>query len=248
MSLTDRIKYAEMKARHAKDLRPWYKKWWGALILAISALILIVLVASAFYVYNKVQEINSQAAQNYLNEQKQAYLNAIAGGGTTYSLGSGNPQITIVEFSDFACPYCAESAVAVRKVAAAYQNQVKIIFRDYPLHDNSIDLALAARCAGEQGKFWEFHDYIFANQNNLSDTGDALKTKLLAGAQSLKLNTDKFSTCLTDKTYLSQISTDFQDGETLQVQGTPTWFVNNYRLTGSLSEQKLQELIAGLLK
>lgn len=141
-----------------------------------------------------------------------------------------------------------QSAPGIRAVSERYKNQIKIIFRDYPLHDNSIDLALAARCAGEQGKFWEFHDYLFTNQNKLTDTGEALQTKLSAAAQEQKINVEQFTTCLTDKKYLQDINTDFQDGETLQVQGTPTWFVNNYRVTGALSEQKLEELINGLLK
>lgn len=237
-----------MKARHAKVLLPWYKKLWGIITLIILGLILIILVASTFYVFNKIKEIKLEQTQGYLNEQKQAYLKAINGDGTNYTLGSANPKISIVEFSDFACPFCAESAPGIRAVSERYKNQIKIIFRDYPLHDNSIDLALAARCAGEQGKFWEFHDYLFTNQNKLTDTGEALQTKLSAAAQEQKINVEQFTTCLTDKKYLQDINTDFQDGETLQVQGTPTWFVNNYRVTGALSEQKLEELINGLLK
>lgn len=248
MSLEERIKYAEMKARHARSLRPWYKKWWGVLIIISLALIGIILVVSGFYVANKVKEIQLMQAQSYLDEQRQAYLQAINGSGGDYSFGAASPQITIVEFSDFACPFCAQSATGLRAVAKEYGGKLKIVFRDYPLHDNSIDLALAARCAGAQGKFWEFHDYLFAHQDSLTASSTELQTKLLSAAQEQNLNTGEFSTCLENKTYLEQIKNDFQDGETLELQGTPTWFINSYRLTGALSEDKIRELVTGLTR
>ncbi len=248
MSLTERIKYAEMKARHAKSLRPWYKKWWGVLIIVSLAIIGIILVFSGFYVANKVKEIRLTQAQSYINEQRQAYLQAVKGDGSNYSFGAASPQITIIEFSDFACPFCAQSAVGLRAVGQEYKDRLKIVFRDYPLHDNSIDLSLAARCAGAQGKFWEFYDYLFAHQSELTGSSTELQIKLLMIAQEQKLDTDKFSTCLNNKTYLEQIKNDYQDGETLELQGTPTWFINNYRLTGALTEEKIRELVAGLIK
>lgn len=248
MSLAERFKYSEMKARHQNILRPWYKKWWGILILMILGLILVLLVASGFYIVDKVKQIQTEQAQISAEQQRQNYLNAIHGDGSNYYLGAHNPQVTIVEFGDFACPFCQEAAVGVKKLIAEYGNKIKIVFRDYPLHENSIDLALAARCAGEQKKFWEFHDELFARQNELTASGDELKIQLTNLAAGLKLNATQFSACLTEKRYVSQIREDYEDGEKLAIKGTPTWFVNNYSITGYLPTEKFEELVVGLIK
>ncbi len=249
MSLEERLKYAEMKARHSNKLRSWYRKPWGIFILIISAIVLLIIIISALYVNNKIKSIQQEQAQEYLTEQRDSYLRAIPGYSDNYYLGTNNPQVTIVEFSDFACPFCQASILGVKKVGEQYGDKVKIIFRDYPLHDNSIDLAVAARCAGEQNKFWEMHDALFANQDRLTITGEELNSQIVSMAQSLNLglDLDKLNTCLTEKRYLEQIRLDFEDGEKLGIQGTPTWFINNYSLTGYISEEKLVELVSGLI-
>jgi len=249
MSLEERLKYAEMKARHSKELRPWYRKPWGVFLLIILAIILLIIIFSGIYIMNKIDDIKGGATQKYLNEQRATYLKAIAGYNDNYYLGTNQPQVTIVEFSDFACPYCQASILGVKKVAENYGDRVKIIFRDYPLHEDSIDLAVAARCAGEQNKFWEMHDALFANQDRLTATGDELNYQLqdMVKNLNLELNLDQFNTCLIEKKYLEQVRLDFEDGEKLGIQGTPTWFINNYVLTGYLSEEKMVELVTGLI-
>ena len=249
MSLEERLKYAAMKARHKNIFRPWYQKWWGILILIILGLILIILVASGIYVVNKIKQIRAVNSQTSLEQQRQNYINTINGDGTNFTLGTNKPQVTIVEFGDFACPFCQESATGTRKLLADYKDKVKLIFRDYPLHDNSIDLASAARCAGEQGKFWEIYDEFYANQDKFTAvSGDALTAQLMSLAAFLKLNTSQFSDCLTSKKYIDQIRKDYEDGENLQISGTPTWFINNYALTGYVPAAKFQELVTGLMK
>ncbi len=247
MSLEDRMKYAEMKTRHKKTLKPWYRKWWGLLILIISALLLILIVTSSFYVVDKVRKIRQGQDQNTQLNQRLAYEKAVLGV-NPYYLGTNNSKITIVEFSDFACPFCQKSAEVIKNIVTENRNEIKFIFRDYPLHENSIDLALAARCSGEQNKFWPMHDKLFAEQDNLTVTDEELKTRLSALAQNLGLNIEQFNSCLDDKKYLNSIRADFEDGENLQIEGTPTWFINNYRITGHITEDQFEELIEGLLQ
>ena len=237
-----------MKARHSNVLLPWYKKWWGVLILAVLSLIAIIVIISVIYIINKIQQIKTAQNQTLTAQQFQAYLNEINGDGTNFSTGSSKPQVTIVEFGDFACPFCQESADGIRKVVAAHADKIKLVFRDYPLHDNSIDLALAARCAGEQGKFWETYDALYANQTALNATSTGLNDNLMSLAASLKLDTTKFSACLTEKTYLDQVRKDYEDGVSLEIKGTPTWFINNYEVTGALTEDRFQQLVSGLIK
>jgi len=248
MSLNERLEYVAMKARHKNILLPWYKKWWGIVALSLLGIILIFFIASGLYVINKIQEIRFGTVELSQEEQWQNYLDAIYGDRTNFYLGAASSTITIVEFSDFVCPYCQKSATAVRNLGAKYKDQIKFVYRDYPLHDNSINLALAARCAGEQNKFWEMHDWLFANQVELSVMGDELKTTLLNFASDLKLGISQFETCFDSRRYISQIKKDYEDGELLNIEGTPTWFVNNYAITGNLSEEKLEELITGLIK
>lgn len=247
MSLNERLKYAEMKARHSQMLRPWYKKWWGISIIVILLLFILDVVVIYSQEVNKLKNPTPLDPQKTLEEQRAIRQKAVKGAGDNYSYGTSTPEITIVEFADFSCPYCHDSAAGMRKVTEEYKDKVKIVYRDYPLHKNSLDLALGARCAGEQGKFWEMHDILFANQDRLSGSDTAIND-LKSIASEMKLNTEQFNSCLDSQKYLESIKKDFDDAETLQIKGTPSWFVNNYELTGYLSEEKFRELISGLIE
>jgi Protein-disulfide isomerase len=159
-----------------------------------------------------------------------------------YSFGTSTPKVTIVEFSDFACPYCRENYTAVREVGYKYQNVLKIIYKDFPLHDNSLDLAMAARCAGEQGFFWPMHDKLFANQ------GQFATSALPDIAASLGANKTIFNQCFKSKKYLPDIKNDYLDGQSLGITGTPTFFINGYEVVGEIPEDKLDQMIGQFLK
>ncbi len=247
MSLSERLKYAEMKARHRKVLLPWYKKLWGKLVIVILVFIFIILALSAIYVYREVQRILAEESGLSLEKQQQAYLNLVKGSGG-YSVGALNPKITVIEFTDFACPYCKQAAPEIRALVEEYRDDVKLIIRDFPIHENSIDLALAMRCAGEQGRYWEAYDLMFQEQDLLSDTGELLKVNLLAWAEILNLNLDHFETCFDERRYINLIRRDHEDGLALEIRGTPTWFVNNYPITGYYPAENFKELFDGALK
>ena len=247
MSLEERLKYAQMKARHKEVLLPWYKKWWGLIILIIGALTLALLLLASAYVINQVQNILSVSEEAGLEEQYALYSEKIKGDGTNFSTGPLNATVTIVEFGDFSCPFCRQSAPGLRRLAADYHDRVRIIYRDYPLHDNSIDLALAARCAGEQGRFWDMHDQFFIYKTETSATGPELRALLMGLAEEMELDISRFDRCLEDRRYVPQIKKDFDDGEWLEIAGTPTWFVNDYPITGHVPEASLRELVDGLL-
>lgn len=247
MSLIERVKYAEMKARHPKLFLPWNKKWWGVLILSLIGLILIALTASATYVYKEIKRIQLEASTSSLKDQHQAYLDLINGTGG-YSTGAVDPKITVIEFTDFACPFCQQSAAEIRTLVEKYKDTVKLVIRDYPIHDTSINLAIAARCAGEQGKYWDAYDSIFLNQDSLKNV-DTIKTDIISWAKSLGvLDMTKFETCFAERRYLDAIKKDYDDGNELKIQGTPTWFVNNYPITGYYASEKFEELFSGILQ
>ncbi|HTW96724.1 MAG TPA: thioredoxin domain-containing protein [Candidatus Methylomirabilis sp.] len=165
-----------------------------------------------------------------------------------YSFGTSSPRLTIVEFSDFACPFCQESYPALRELGLKYKNSVQIIFKDFPIHADSLYLALAARCAGEQGLFWPMHDKLFAMQ------GQFATTSLPDLAVSVGADKTKFSACLTGQKYLTDIRADYADGQTLDsngnplVSGTPTFFFNGYKAVGEIPKDKFEEIIRQFLK
>ncbi len=247
MSLKERVKYVAMKARHEDKLRPWYKKLWGVIFLVLAAIFLIFMVAGGIYIVNQIKIINGGGDAASLEEQRQIYLDTIKGDEQN-NWGPKNAPVTIVEFSDFACPFCEQSYAGLKNIRKTYGDRVRIIYRDYPLHDNSIFLALSARCAGEQGKFWEMHDVFFENQDKFNLPEAELTQNMPDLAAVLGLNVDQFKTCISDKRYFTQIKKDYEDGNYLKIQGTPTWFINNNQITGYISEEKLQEAITGLLQ
>src|SRR5680860_153856 len=140
-------------------IKPWFKTLWGKFILALLTVILIFAVVIGFYIYNTVKTIKRQTGIKLSGEKYDAAT------GDNYWLGSDKAPITIVEFGDFACPYCEESFPVIREISLKYKNDIKYIWRDYPVvQDYSALLALGGRCAGEQGRFWLMHDKLFQNQ------------------------------------------------------------------------------------
>lgn len=248
MSLDERIEYLEMKNRHQKKLRPWYKKAWGILVLIIGILVIGFIITGAIYVAREVQNIRTQENADFEAKEIAKITAAIDGRGESYSLGPKDAKVQIVIFSDFACPYCQQAAPIVRSLTEKYKQDIHITFRNYFFHDNSIGLALAANCAGEQGRFWEMHDIIFERQDSYSSLNDeSVKEPMKSLAAELKFDTNKFNTCLDDKKYLYRLNDDFADAEILGLQGTPTWFINRYKITGYYPEENFVNVIEGLI-
>ncbi len=155
----------------------------------------------------------------------------------------GNPDapITILEFSDFQCPYCLQAYTTVKEVLKKYEGKVRHSYRDLPLReaggddDGSPGTADAASCAHEQGKFWEYHDLLFENQD---DTGSRV---FLSYAEMLKLNMEQYGSCLETRKYREQIQADFREGVSLAIPGTPFFYINGIPLNGA---RPLQEFVA----
>jgi len=151
--------------------------------------------------------------------------------GTMPVLGSDTAPVTIVEFSDFQCPFCKRFKDDTLDVLRSkYGDKIKIYFRHFPLesiHPESRHGSQAALCANEQGKFWEMHDQLFLTQELISpDNSKSLAVKL-------GLNKEQFDSCLDSAKYDSVINTDLQDGATYGVSGTPTFFIDGWRLVGA---------------
>ncbi len=142
-----------------------------------------------------------------------------------------NPDapVTLVEFSDFQCPFCGDAFSDVNKLAEHYGKNINVIYVHFPLqqiHPNALNAALASECARLQNKFWEYHDVLFMNQNTLDEYN------LKSYASQLGLNQKDFNDCLDKQKTLSVIKSDFEKGLQAGVQGTPTFFVNGIVIEG----------------
>jgi protein-disulfide isomerase len=154
--------------------------------------------------------------------------------------GPATAQVTIVEFSDFECPFCGRLFPTLKAVEKIYVGRVRIVYRQFPLrklHPRAQKAAEASLCAGEQGRFWEMHDSLFSDQERL--TVDALKAR----AVELKLDTATFNACLDSGKEVAAIDQDILDGARAGVTGTPTLFINGRKMVGNQPYAAIQAVI-----
>jgi protein-disulfide isomerase len=155
------------------------------------------------------------------------------------SKGPENAPVTIVEFSDFQCPFCSRVNPTLAQVREKYGDKVRIVFRQYPLsfHQQAQKAAEASLCAHEQGKFWEMHDTMFANQQALG------VEQLKAHAAQLGLNAEAFNSCLDSGKYAEKVAADFKEGSAAGVTGTPAMFVNGRFISGAVPFEQIAQVI-----
>ena len=155
--------------------------------------------------------------------------------------GGDNAKVTVIEFSDFQCPFCGRAAKTVSEVKKKYGNKIKIAFKQFPLpmHKDAVPAAEASMCVAEQGKdkFWKFHDIAFANQDKLS-ADDLAKHAKAAGADE-----KKFKECFDAHKFADYVKKDQAYGEKLGVRSTPTFFINGQLLSGALPIESFSEVI-----
>ncbi len=153
--------------------------------------------------------------------------------------GPANAPVTIVEFSDFECPFCSRVVPTIKKIEETYGDKVRIAFRQFPLamHPNAKKAAEAALCANDQGTFWEMHDALFANQKELQ-VGQ-LKTR----AGQLGLDQGKFDQCLDTAKFATKVDEDLAAGTAVGVTGTPAMFVNGRLVSGAVPFEELAKVI-----
>ncbi len=160
--------------------------------------------------------------------------------GATPTMGPAAAPVTVVEFADYQCPYCRGTEANVDKLRAQFKDQVRYSYRDFPLpnHQFAEKAAEASRCAADQGKFWQYHDLLFTG-----DGSDLNVAGLKALASKEKLDTAKFDQCLDSNKEQAAVQADLKQGESLGVSGTPSFFVNGYFISGSVTYDTLRELV-----
>jgi len=159
-------------------------------------------------------------------------------------LGPADARVTLVEFSDFQCPYCSLAVGKLNAVLQAYPKQVKLIFKQFPLdtHSQAAQAAAAAIAAHQQGKFWPMHDALFANRQNLS------RPAILAIASKTGLDLKRFTADWDSVETKKTVVRDVQDGDKAGVEGTPSIYINGQKYNGSLDLDAIRKVIDAELK
>ena len=158
---------------------------------------------------------------------------------TGFAKGPKNAPITIIEFADFECGFCSKIGMTTKKLLEKYPQKIRLVYRDFPLnfHPNAEGAAIAARCAGAQGKFWEMHDLLFANQQNLNPE------QYMKLATDLKLDMTKFEACSKDPQQQQAVQADLVAGSKVGVSGTPAFFINGIAMSGAQPLERFIEVI-----
>ncbi len=165
------------------------------------------------------------------------------------SKGPQNAPVEIIEYSDFQCPACQRAELTIRKILEAHPDKIHFIFRHFPLpgHRWSAIAHQAAECAAQKGKFWEMHDRLYGNQQVWSLSPNAVEF-LLQYAGEAGLNIEPFAACLTDPGVSENVLAEKRMGERLQINSTPTFFINKERLVGPIDlEQKGEATVRRIL-
>ena len=195
-----------------------------------------------------IQAKRQQARQEYVDHlrEKAGFSIALSRPRTQATVDlsrvKGNPDapVTIVEFADFQCPYCREAQQTLNALIAKYKDALRLGYRDFPvrqIHQQAQLAAEASRCAAEQGKFWEFHDSLYANQARL-DLESLRDNALKAGVERIQ-----FESCIATGKYKSAVESDLQLGAASGVTGTPAFLINGMLLTGSQPLSAFEKLI-----
>jgi protein-disulfide isomerase len=161
-------------------------------------------------------------------------------------LGSPDAPVTMIEYSEYLCPFCRRFALeTMPQIEKEYidTGKVKLVFRDFPVHGQpAVAMALVAECAADQGKFWEMHMFLWQRSEEWSQSEDLLAT-LQGYADELGLDTEEFTTCLTEGTPIDRIIEDYNIGVQDGISGTPAFFINGTPIKGALPFEEFQSVI-----
>jgi protein-disulfide isomerase len=176
----------------------------------------------------------TQALEQRLRQEREVVVHyepfrfQLNNDGSPY-LGGSNALVTLVEYSDFECPFCARFATTLKQLNAAFGDDLKIVYRQFPItsiHPNAFKAAEGSLCAHDQGKFWEMHDAMFFQQNRLA------VSDIKALARQLGLDQRRFDQCLDSGRYTEQVQNDMREAQAVGVTGTPALFINGVPLQG----------------
>ncbi len=223
-----------------------------AQLLLPGAILLAALIISGTLLFTRSQSGVKGTAQVGGAPQEQGKPLDIKISSDDHILGNKDAKVTIVEYADFRCPFCERFYTqAEKQIIADYVNtgKVRFIFRNYAfLGQESIWASEAAECANEQGKYWEYYNWLFSKQAPESDLNYYSKANLTKYAGQVGLNTVQFASCLNSDKYAKRVADDLDSGKAVSVTGTPTTFINGQKIVGAQPYETFKQAIDALLK
>lgn len=254
MGVEKRIKERMSDAVVRSYYKPWHKRWWGRLII-IFAIISILSVlylgfkVAVYWTHVKAGEVFNDELEVWISQEQFVENQKLVADLITSDdpwLGSDKPAINIVVYESFGCPFCKGNQPDIRQMLAKFGSLVRFTVKDFPteaLHPGVFEAHLAADCADQQGRYWEYHDELFNNQ----EAGFA-RNNLQAIAKKLGLNSKEFDQCLINENFSQEIRQDYASGVNLGVVGTPTYIINGIVIPGAISMDMWEQIIGYIIK
>lgn len=184
-------------------------------------------------------QTNKNPVEVYLPKPRRPTFDVQAG--NSPSFGDKSAKVTIVEFSDFQCPFCAKGSDLLKEIKKKYGNKVQVVFKNFPLpfHNHAEKAAVAGLCAFQENAqaFWKMHDEMFTNQDGLDLEG------LKKLAKKIGLKAENFDKCLIENKTLDQVKADIEEGKKAKVKSTPTFFINGQLVNGAQPIEVFSEII-----
>lgn len=229
---------------------------WRAILFLIAIFVLGLLVWRIIYYYQQIRDgrlsVSEFSFSDRLTTSTITRVLAAAPAGAVEveseddpTLGSKDAPLVIVEFADFSCPYSRQVSDIVRRLAQNFGDQVRFVYRDFPLvdvHPQAARAAQAAACAHDQHEFWSYHDKLFQNQDDFSDAA------LISYAEQIGLDVNEFQECLDSGLFEKEVADDLADGLAAGVVGTPTFFFNGQKVEGAIPAEVFESLIRAFLE
>jgi len=158
--------------------------------------------------------------------------------------GPAAAPVTVFEWSDYECPFCQRAQDVLQRLQGEFPDTVRFVFKDFPLrsHPNALPAALAARCAGAQGRYWEYHDLLFVGQPDLA------RDHLVGYARRVGLDASAFIECLDSGRYRDAVLAEQREGREAGVRATPTFFINQRKIEGALPLEEFRDAIKQALR
>lgn len=259
MALNTKVKQRLADAVVQSYYKSWYKRWWGKVILS---LLMIALLAGIYLLYLIIinighlqrGDIYSRETGLWVTESQFRDSQKLTTELLTEDdpwLGAEDPIIYIVAYESFGCPYCKDNQPDLKKMLQKFSPVVRFIAKDFPnegTHPNVMNAHLAAACANEQGKYWEYRDVLYANQATEETPDNFAKDNLNKLAKETGLNMQQFKLCLDEEKYAQEVRQDFASGVQVGAVGTPSYLINGNLIPGEISFDVWEKIIGFIIK
>lgn len=236
---------SDIDVRSYLPRRSWYRRTWGEALLAF---LFAFFLFSGYVFWNVYRELTTSARGSMVTSEDRRRMGQLVTNALLAdikpedrpTLGHPDAPVTIVEFADFACPSSAVASHTVRELAIQYPTRFRLVYRQFPIverNEDAMKAAEASMCVFAQGKFWGYHDRLYASEGVL----DSATLERLAAASGVDI--EAFQTCMSNGTYRDAVTKDFELGQKMGIKGTPTFYVNGARVSGAIPRDQLEELI-----